>query len=59
MDVHDCHQLCVNTDGGFSCECNSGFQFNTDQRTCSGMSLTQLSETRIIINFVVSYPLRH
>ena len=38
-DAHDCQQLCVNTDGGFRCECNSGFQLNSDQSTCSGMSL--------------------
>ena len=32
-----CQQVCMNTDGGFRCECNSGFQLNSDQSTCTGM----------------------
>ena len=38
-DAHDCQQLCVNTDGRFRCECYSGFQLNSGQNSCSGMSL--------------------
>ena len=34
--LHECQQLCVNTAGGFSCECNPGFELNDDGSTCSG-----------------------
>ena len=36
MNVHGCQQMCVNTAGGFRCECNPGFQLNPDSSTCSG-----------------------
>ena len=31
-----CQQVCVNTIGGFQCECTAGFQLNLDNSTCSG-----------------------
>ena len=31
-----CQQVCVNTMGGFQCECLAGFQLNLDNSTCSG-----------------------
>ena len=34
--MNNCQQLCVNTPGGFRCDCNPGFQLNADQATCSG-----------------------
>ena len=32
-----CQQVCVNTIGGFHCECMAGYQINSDNSTCSGM----------------------
>ena len=37
MNVHGCQQVCMNTAGGFRCECNPGFQLNLDNNTCSGI----------------------
>ena len=34
--VHGCQQKCVNDHGNFSCACLSGYQLNSDQKTCSG-----------------------
>ena len=34
--LHECQQLCVNTVGGFRCECNSGYELDDDGSTCSG-----------------------
>ena len=36
LGTDNCQQTCVNTDGGFRCECDSGFELNSDQATCSG-----------------------
>ena len=35
QDAGLCAQVCNNTMGSFTCSCFSGFQLNTDQRTCS------------------------
>ena len=32
-----CHQRCVNTLGSYDCACNSGYQLDSDGRTCTGM----------------------
>ena len=34
--THGCQQVCINTDGGFRCDCDSGFELNSDNNTCSG-----------------------
>ena len=31
-----CSQICTNTNGRFVCECNTGFQLNSDGATCNG-----------------------
>ena len=35
--LHECQQLCVNTAGGFRCDCNPGYELGDDGSTCSGM----------------------
>ena len=37
--LHECQQQCVNTAGGFKCECNPGYELNDDGSTCSGMQI--------------------
>ena len=34
--VSGCQQTCTNTAGSFLCSCNSGFNLNSNGRTCSG-----------------------
>ena len=34
---HNCSQTCTNTEGSFSCGCNSGFLLDDDEITCNGM----------------------
>ena len=36
---HRCVQACVNTLGSFRCSCRTGFQLNTDGKTCMGECL--------------------
>ena len=31
-----CDQICVNVDGGFYCECQTGFLLASNQQTCNG-----------------------
>ena len=37
--MHRCQQVCINTDGGFRCDCDPGFQLNNDNSTCSGTNI--------------------
>ena len=34
--IHGCEQKCLNNHGNYTCACFSGYQLNSDQRTCSG-----------------------
>ena len=38
LGIHDCQQLCTNTEGSFQCSCTVGFQANSDG-TCTGQKL--------------------
>ena len=38
LNADDCQQVCVNTEGGFQCECFEGYMLNDDQKNCSGLS---------------------
>ena len=31
-----CNQICVNTQGSYTCDCNIGYQFKNDNSTCEG-----------------------
>lgn len=33
----DCDQQCINTQGSFTCGCDSGFELSTDRTSCHGM----------------------
>ena len=43
----------MNTDGGFRCECNSGFQLNSDQSTCAGIQVDALKLGILLIDFIL------
>ena len=34
-----CEQLCINTDGSYTCACNDGYQLITGSNLCQGMSV--------------------
>ena len=35
-DTHGCHHRCVNTLGGFKCECDIGYELHSDGKKCEG-----------------------
>lgn len=35
-ESHDCQHKCNNTDGGFTCDCFTGYTLNADNKTCNG-----------------------
>ena len=34
--VHNCAQLCTNTEGSYTCGCRAGYQLNSDRLRCDG-----------------------
>ncbi|EDV29248.1 uncharacterized protein TRIADDRAFT_19226, partial [Trichoplax adhaerens] len=41
--TNNCQQVCVNTVGGYTCDCQSGYQLNSDGRTCTDINECQKS----------------
>ena len=40
-NTNNCAQVCVNLEGSYKCDCQSGFLLNTDDgRTCTGKIIT-------------------
>ena len=37
--MHQCQQICQNTVGSYTCDCNDGFMLGTDERSCNGKTL--------------------
>ena len=35
---HGCSQICANTPGSYTCDCNHGYVLNRDGRICDGKS---------------------
>ena len=42
----NCAQTCINTDGGYKCDCQAGYSVNNDG-TCSGDMLSSIDELEI------------
>ena len=36
LDTDNCDQVCTNTDGSYTCSCNSGFTLDADGHSCTG-----------------------
>ena len=34
--MHECSQVCVNTEGSYICQCQSGYRLSVDERSCDG-----------------------
>ena len=40
---HDCSHICVNNEGSYHCECESGYELSEEGRTCRGNALCHIS----------------
>lgn len=47
--THGCQQVCINTDGGFRCDCDSGFELDINNSTCSGAVLLKIILLTLLI----------
>lgn len=36
IDNGGCQHTCINTDGGYYCSCNQGYQIDDDHKSCKG-----------------------
>lgn len=41
----NCTQLCINTDGGFSCGCQDGYRLDADGISCTPMVSCEANNT--------------
>ncbi len=48
MDNGGCEHTCMNTEGNFSCSCNSGYELDSNGFNCSGKSLFTLIDVPIL-----------
>ena len=37
---HQCHHECINVDGSYACSCDSGYELESDNRSCKGSQNT-------------------
>lgn len=44
---NDCDQLCVNTLGGYTCDCRDGYLLDMNERTCNGKDMTYVCSVLI------------
>ena len=44
-----CGQICTNTNGSYTCSCNSGFQIKNDGHNCTGIIIFNVYYVSIII----------
>ena len=35
-NTHGCEHKCTNNDGSFTCSCNTGYEVDTDRKSCKG-----------------------
>jgi len=54
---HGCQHICVNTIGGYRCECKIGYELNPDGRTCEGKAKVKVN-VDLYRRLVVNTPLR-
>ena len=54
LGISGCSQLCINTAGNFVCECYSGYQLSSDNRSCIGGLLPYVhSESFTVLKLLV------
>ena len=44
--AHGCQHKCVNTFGSYQCQCNQGYELESDGRSCAGKSYAMYSELK-------------
>ena len=56
---HGCEDVCINSEGSYSCDCSDGYALNEDGRTCSiscGGRLTEVSRSFHTPDWPLRYP---
>ena len=52
--THNCAQICINTIGSFTCDCDDGYELDSDEVMCNGMYKTcMLTALKLIIIIII------
>ena len=43
LGIDNCNQTCLDTEGTYTCSCNSAYHLNSDGRTCDGKFFNKLT----------------
>ena len=43
LGMHDCNQICTNTNGSYTCSCSPGYKISSNNRTCVGKPLIEIN----------------
>ena len=53
--TNNCAQVCINTEGGFTCGCNIGYLLDTDGITCNGMEKSFVHTIYLMLHLHMYY----
>ena len=57
MGTYNCSQICVELDGGYECNCSSGYELRDDGFTCEGIYVSDHKDlwNSMIITWLYRY----
>ena len=48
--ISSCNQICINSVGGYNCDCYFGFALSSDNHTCQGQWYILFSISILLVN---------
>ena len=51
--IDGCAQICTDTDGSYTCSCNSGYQLGNNNHDCDGKTMNVVTMSILVIIFLL------